>query len=275
MIKVSASLVIYHNKKEQIKKAIYSFINTDVKVKLYLIDNSSNDNLKELMDIDSSIEYIFNGANLGYGKAHNIALKKSISAGIQYHLILNPDISFNPEIIKKIINYLDNNNDVGLLMPKVLNIDGSIQYLAKLLPSPIDLIFRRFLSFNKWFIKRNNIYELRFSGYDKIMTIPNLSGCFMFLRISILLETGLFDERYFMFLEDHDFSRRIHKKHKTIYYPEVEITHEHAKGSYKFNKLFLYHIVSAIRYFNKWGWFFDNSRKEINKKTLQELGYKK
>ena len=78
MPQINASIVHYHNKKEQLKKTIESFLNTVLDVKLYLVDNSSNDELKELKSIDSRIEYIFNNANLGYGTAHNIAIKKSI-----------------------------------------------------------------------------------------------------------------------------------------------------------------------------------------------------
>lgn len=104
-----------------------------------------------------------------------------------------------------------------------------------------------------------------------MMNVPYLSGCFMFLRVSVLKEVGLFDERYFMYLEDTDLSRRIHKKYKTIYYPFVHIIHEYSKGSYKNIKLLIYHIHSAIKYFNKWGWIFDKERREINTKVLREL----
>lgn len=67
MTQINASIVLYHNKKEQLIKVINSFLDTDLQVRLYLIDNSSNDDLKGLCEIDSRIEYIFNNANLGYG----------------------------------------------------------------------------------------------------------------------------------------------------------------------------------------------------------------
>nr|WP_028950943.1 hypothetical protein [Sulfurihydrogenibium subterraneum] len=61
------------------------------------------------------------------------------------------------------------------------------------------------------------IYELRFTGYNKIMEVPYLSGCFMFIRTKVLEKVGLFDERFFMYLEDTELSRRIHKVSKTIF----------------------------------------------------------
>ena len=271
MIEISASIVLYHNKKEQLLKAIKSFLNTSLHVKLFLMDNSSNDGLKELQKLDERIKYIFNNANLGYGKAHNIAMRKSIEENIPYHLVLNPDIYFEKGVLEKLYKYMESHKDVGNIMPKVLYPDGEVQYLCKLLPTPVDLIFRRFIPFKSLKEKINEKYELRFSGYDKIMNIPNLSGCFMFLRTAVLKDVGLFDENIFMYLEDTDLNRRIHSKYKTIFYPEVEIVHEYAKESYVNKKLLMYHIQSAIYYFNKWGWIFDKDRSKINLNTIKEI----
>ena len=272
MTQINASIVLYHNKKEQLIKAINSFLNTDLKVKLYLVDNSSNDDLKELEKIDNRVEYIFNNANLGYGSAHNIAMRKSIEDDSLYHVVLNPDIYFEAGVLEKLFDYMEQKSEIGNVLPQVLYPDGEVQHLCKLLPTPTDLILRRFIPSKSWKEKRNDLYELRFSGYDKVMNVPSLSGCFMFLRVSALNEVGLFDENIFMYLEDVDLNRRIHSKYKTIFYPEVSIVHEYAKESYKSKKLLMFHIQSAIYYFNKWGWFFDKQRDEINQNCLSELG---
>jgi GT2 family glycosyltransferase len=272
---LNISIVLYHNREEQIKKAIESVLNTDLNITLYLVDNSSTNSLGELERIDKRIVYIFNNSNLGFGKAHNIALKKSIEKNIPYHLVLNPDVYFEKGVLEELYNFMENNKDVGLVMPKILYPDGNIQYLCKLLPTPLDLFGRRFLNFGpfkKIVEKRNEIYELKFTGYDKIMEVPYLSGCFMFIRTEVLKRVGLFDERFFMYLEDTDLSRRIHRVAKTVYYPYVYIYHEYGKGSYKSLKLLYYHIKSAIKYFNKYGWFFDKEREEINRKILEKLG---
>jgi len=270
MTQINASIVLYHNKKEQLIKAINSFLNTDLKVKLYLVDNSSNDDLKELGELDRRIEYIFNNANLGYGSAHNIAMRKSIEDGVAYHLVLNPDIYFDSGVLEKLFDYMEKNKDIGNIIPQVLYPDGEVQYLLKLLPTPTDLILRRFIPLKNWKAKRNEAYELRLTGYNKIMNIPYLSGCFMFLRTSVLKEIGLFDENFFMYLEDTDLNRRIHVKYKTIFYPEVCIYHEYAKESYKNKKLLKYHIQSAIYYFNKYGWIFDQEREDLNQKAINK-----
>ena len=277
MKSLNISIVLFKNNNTSVIKNILNILHTDLNVKLFLIDNSPTDEFREVRNINKKIKYIFNNKNLGFAKAHNIALKESIKEGIPYHLVLNPDIYFEKGVLEELYNFMEKNSDVGLVMPKVLYSDGKIQYLCKLLPTPIDLFGRRFLNkgpFKKYIEKRNEIYELRFTGYNKIMEVPYLSGCFMFIRTEVLKKVGLFDERFFMYLEDTDLSRRIHRMAKTIFYPYVHIYHEHQKGSYKNLKLLKIHIESAIKYFNKWGWFNDPERERINRKTLEKLKYK-
>ena len=157
-------------------------------------------------------------------------------------------------------------------MPKVLYPDGRLQPLCKLLPAPQTLIKRRFFSFYKSSLENENYrYELRFSGYDKIMDVPFLSGCFMFLRTEALKKVGLFDERFFLYTEDVDLSRRIHKHYRTVYFPQTSIYHYHQRGSYRNIWLMWCNIKSAVRYFNKWGWVNDSEREFFNQRTIQQL----
>ena len=100
----------------------------------------------------------------------------------------------------------------------------------------------------------------------KICNVPIISGCFFIINTSIIDQIGFFDERYFLYFEDWDLSRRVNSKYKNIFYPNVSIYHKYASdANYKF-KSFIIYIDSAIKYFNKWGWFFDYQRKKINKK---------
>ena len=149
---------------------------------------------------------------------------------------------------------MEANHNTGLLMPNIFYPDGSTQYLCKLLPNPLTMIIRRFFPVKSLLNKINNTYELRFSGYDKLMDIPYLSGCFMFLRTETLSAAGLFDERFFMYYEDLDITRRINRHSRTVFFPEAKIYHNYEKGSYKSTWLLLRHLSSAIKYFNKWGY---------------------
>lgn len=184
--------------------------------------------------------------------------EKSISDGdchlsnSKYHLILNPDTSFGPEVLEQMVTYMDANSDIGLLSPLIRYPNGDIQYLCKQLPTPMDLIIRRFIPLKKWKERRNYQYEMRDTGYDRIMDVPSLSGCFMLTRLDVLAEIGGFDERFFMYLEDLDLCRRIGEVSRTVFYPEVEIVHEYTRGSRREVRLLWHHVVSALKYFWKW-----------------------
>lgn len=266
MNQINASIVLYHNKKEQVEKVINSFLNTKLSVKLYLVDNSSTDELKELKHFDSRIEYIFNNKNLGYGTAHNIAIKQSIKRGVKYHLVLNPDLYFEKNVIQDLFTYMEDNKDVGNIIPKVLYPNGDFQKLCKLLPTPIDW-FGRFISNYidmNYFKRKNDLFEMKFADFNTTLEVPYMSGCFMFLRVETIMKSGLFDENIFLHTEDVDLSRRMFNVAKNIYYPSVLIYHEHNKEAYRNFKIMKLQIKSMIYYFNKWGWFFDKKRKKIN-----------
>lgn len=271
MSKINASIVVYKNSKEQLMKAVRSILSSEQVSSIYVIYNSAASEEMGLYKKNAKIKYIYNDENIGYGAGHNIAIRESIKDGADYHVVLNPDVYFDSSIISKLADYADAHKDVGLIMPKILYPNGSVQFLAKLLPTPIDLMFRRFLPFKSYKEKRNKKYELRFTNYERVMNVPYLSGCFMFLNTKTLKDVGLFDENIFMYTEDTDLSRRIHRNYKTIFYPHVHIYHEYAKGSYKSSKLMIHHIKSVIYYFNKWGWFFDAERSRMNKRVLRSL----
>jgi len=273
-MKLSASIVLYQTDLTPLKKVIDSYFACKSEaLQLFLVDNSPTDVLKSVVTMypDKEIYYIFNNENMGYGKAHNIAIKKSMEQGLSYHIVLNPDVVIQEGALEKLTLYMNEHPEVGNIMPKIIYPNGQLQYLCKLLPSPIDLIFRRFIPFKKWRDKINQKYELHSFRYNKKINIPNLSGCFMFLRTKALEKVGLFDENIFMYLEDIDLNRRIHRAYKTIFFPEAVVVHEYQKASYKNIKLLKVHIKSAIYYFNKYGWFFDKERKIINAQTLQEI----
>ena len=267
---LTASIVLYHTNESDVF-TILNCIKESCIDKVYIIDNSSDDHFCFLEKQYEKVRYTRN-KNLGYGASHNIALHEAIDDGSQFHIILNPDIRFSPDIIQSLMLYMEKHDDVSYILPNVIYPDGTIQYLCKLLPTPFDLIFRRFYIDTKFTQKLNDKYVLQNSGYNKIINPPCLSGCFMFLRMNTIKENNIFfDERFFMYCEDFDFIRRLHRVGKTIFYPDVSIIHEHAKESYKSKKMLIEHIKSAIKYFNKWGWFFDKERKMMNKQILDEI----
>ena len=267
---LSASIVVYCPNCEDLARIIRSFFTLNVDVKLHLIDNSPTENLKSLID-DSRIEYIHNPSNPGFGAAHNLAIKKAIETGAKYHFIINPDVYFDGDIITPMISFMEADSQIGMMMPQILNLDGSIQNLPKLLPTPYSVLMRKFKKPNSVYDDFINKYELRFVKEKLIYNAPILSGCFTLLNLGAIKEVGMYDDNYFMYFEDWDLSRRMHMKYKTIYFPLVSVYHGYESGANKNSKLFKIFIKSAIHYFNKWGWFFDEERDKINKKALAQF----
>ncbi|MBR5577310.1 MAG: glycosyltransferase [Bacteroidaceae bacterium] len=280
---ITASIVTYNDHLLDIEAILRSIIASPIR-KVWIIDHSDRvfslrEELQQYMHRDKDIrEHIERGFqieylhedNVGYGRGNNRAIRLAMEEGCQYHLVVNPDVWFSSDVIPTIWKYMEEHPEVGQIMPKVLFLDGKIQPLAKLLPTPMDMFCRMILP--EWMFKRRNKrYELADSGYKNIMNVPCLSGCFMFLRTSTLQECGLFDERYFMYAEDFDLTRRIHRHFKTLFFPNVTIFHKFNRGSHRSLRLFLIHTMSMVRYFNKFGWFYDKERYHFNRQLLQEI----
>lgn len=265
---ISASLVLFHNAPTQYGQAMRCFLDGCDGI-LYVVDNSIAPLQHELF-AHPRVRYVHAGTNLGFGKAHNRAIAMAVGTS-DLHLILNPDISFDPHVLPELVQFLGANLGVGVVMPQITYPDGGLQRLCKLLPTPGDLILRRFIPFVRFKEKINRRYEMHELAQDRATCVPTLSGCFLLIRSDLLHRLGGFDERFFMYLEDVDLVRRIGDVADTIYQPSVQVVHAYAKGSYRNKKLLGYHLRSAIQYFNKWGWFFDQTRKIRNRDALSNL----
>ncbi len=270
---ITASIVIYNSGREELA-AVLGCCHACAADRIYVVDNGPDGDLRDFSaGLSPRVEYIHGHGNVGYGAGHNIAIRLSRAAGSDYHVVVNPDISFEPGTLELLAGFMDANPDVGLAMPKVIYPGGETQYLCKLLPSPADLIFRRFLAPLPGADRRNDMYELRGMDYGRThFGVPSLSGCFMFFRTSALERLDGFDERFFMYMEDVDLCRRTHAVARTAFFPGAVVRHDYRKGSYNSSKLLKYHMTSAVKYFNKWGWMFDGGRKALNRRFTAGAG---
>ncbi len=221
---------------------------------IYLIDNSPKefDTFQDWVPTPRVL-VISTRRNLGYGRANNLAIRDSVRRHA-YHLVCNPDVFLGPDTLTQLYQLMESRPDIGLCSPRVVGTDGELQRLCKRLPSPVDLVIRRFAP-GSWFTAQRAYYEMRDHSYEQPMEVPFLSGCFMFFRSSVLQRLDGFDERYFLYIEDLDLSRRAAGVARNLYVPQVQITHEAHRGAYKSLRLLRYFGVSVLRYFNKWGWF--------------------
>lgn len=258
---VTASIVVHKTPAFLLEKAIKCLLSSKVTT-IYIIDNSPSDDLKKVIDNLPRTEY-YHVKNNGFGAGHNIAIQKSMESGADYHLIMNADVWWKDDVIRTLTNYLDNNPEVGMVSPKTYYPDGRLQHTCRRLPTPWDM-FIRILMPSNFFKRRRRAYLMADYNHNKAINCPYLLGSFMLFRNKALKDIGIFDERFFMYPEDIDITRRIHEKWKTIYFPEVSIIHEHQQASKKSPRMFWVHLSNMIKYFNKWGWIFDPQRKLFN-----------
>jgi len=280
---MTVSLVTYRHTFAQIRPIVDSVLRSTCVERFTIIDNSdegrrlkaegqTEEEFLRCLTCDreprTSIEYVPT-ENRGFGAAHNIALRRALADGVELHAVVNPDTYFELGTLEKIAAYFAANPDVGLVMPKTVYPNGEMQYNAKLLPTPLDSIGRRFLP-KSWTAKRNARYELRHVDHERPFDCGYLCGCFLVFRLDCLKEVGLFDERFFMYPEDIDISRRVYasKNWRSVYWPGATVVHAHEKASYRSRRMMWIHIRNMIRYFNKWGWVFDSGRDRINRRVL-------
>jgi hypothetical protein len=250
----TASMVIYKNPPEVVRRTAESFFNTECSVQLTIVDNSPTTDLRSAFD-GLPVSYHFFGKNVGYGKAHNWAISNAKNS--KYHLVLNPDILIMPGCVSTLIAFMEKNPDIGIVCPRILNEDGSDQYLNKRYPSLMNFFIRRFMPkiFNPYFKKRLDHYEMRDVGYDKICDVEAMTGAFMLCRMNALKSLSGFDPRYFLYLEDFDLTRKFQQIGlRTVYYPQASVIHYWSRASHKSIRMTLIFIISMFQYFNKWGW---------------------
>lgn len=257
MINITISLVSF-NQRHDLDRLLPSLrvAAKSVLAEILLVDNRSTDGTGEFVQKHfPEIIVTANPNRAGYGENHNLNLQKARG---RYFVIMNSDMMVEPDTFLHLQSFMDQNNNVGIVSPRVLNPDGTIQGLNKRYPTLVDLFIRRFIpkSLQHYFSGRISCYEMRDVGYDLVYDVPFLSGAFMFCRTELLKSIGGFDPGYFLYFEDADLCRRVQRTHRTVYYPEVSVTHYWERSAHKDWRYTYYFIKSAHRYFTRWGYRF-------------------
>ena len=198
-------------------------------------------------------EIVDNPGNPGYAHGNNKIMLKSNAT---FHLVMNPDVFVESSTLLDSIEFLENNLEVGLLSPAVFGCNGERHYLCKQNPSLVITFLRRFAPkfIHKIFKSHLDLFEMKDWNYNEVIwDVPNLTGCFMFFRSKAAKQVNGFDERFFMYCEDADITRRIlNAGYRTIYVPFIKIKHIWARDSYHNYKLMWANIFSSFKYWWKW-----------------------
>ncbi|MBM4330471.1 MAG: glycosyltransferase family 2 protein [Deltaproteobacteria bacterium] len=195
---------------------------------------------------------IENDKNLGYARAVNQGFRKAKG---KYLLILNPDVQLLSGSIDKMTYFLEGNPEVGLLLPKLINPDGSLQLSCRTFYDFSTFLFRR-TPLGKIFPNHTIIRRHLMMDWDhgEVREVDWGLGACMFLRREALKGERIFDERFFLYFEDVDLCLRMKQEGwKVVYYPEAVMVHTHVRQSADglFNYAKWEHFKSLIKFYCK------------------------
>jgi GT2 family glycosyltransferase len=242
---------------QAVKEGLLSGVSVD------LVDNSSNSPYRdavlllmaEFQTEDSCrMNYQTLENNIGFGGGNNTVMH---SLDSHFHLILNPDVELAEDTLSTALSRLENDPEVVLLSPYVASGGGSQEFLCKRYPSVIVLLVRAFVpEFVGGFFQRQlDDYEMRdLCTSDAETDVVLASGAFMLVRTKAMLAVGGFDERYFLYFEDFDFSLRLAHFGRLIFYPTTKIVHHGGYTASKGWRHMRMFVTSGIRFFNTHGW---------------------
>ncbi|OFX18131.1 MAG: hypothetical protein A2Z18_04225 [Armatimonadetes bacterium RBG_16_58_9] len=225
-----------------------------ISFEVIVVDNASSNGSAQMVasEFGDRVRLITNGTNLGFGAAQNQAMKMSHGRCV---LLLNPDCRLlSDDVMERMMRFMDDNADVGMLGPKILNPDGSLQYSARRFPTMFAAVFRHTL-LGKLFPNNRFVRDYMMTDWDHNETrdVDWLSGSALMVRREMFESIGLLDERFFMYLEDVDWCKRAHSGGwRVVYFPMVAVSHRIGSASDQNPiEMIKQHHASMMKYYLK------------------------
>lgn len=243
-------IIINWNTKEMLNECLDSIkkYTKDINYEVIIVDNNSSDgSINMLKDKFKEFIIIESKENLGFGRAHNLALPYING---KYTLLLNPDTLIKENSIKQMVEFMDKNRNVGLLSCKLLNADGSLQSSYWNFPNIREAIREAIVNMAKIPFdltkKINDLKQIKVSSKE----IECVMGAVMLLPSKLFLDINGFDDDYFMYGEDMDICWVIKNMgYKVFYYVDTEIYHIFGQSSKQINYWREVKTSSALKLF--------------------------
>lgn len=240
MAKTDLSIIIVNwNTKELLRKCIGSIIrNLGIKesrnlgVEIIVVDNGSTDGSQEevkslklkVKNYNAKLKVVQNRENLGFAKANNQGIK--IAKG-KYLLLLNSDTEVKEGALSKLMEFAKRTPDAGVIGPKLLNSDNSVQFSCFHRPSVCG-------AFKEFFLGKEKLFSKYVPDTNQAVIVDSVVGAAFLITPQTRKKVGLLDERYFFYFEDLDYCRRVRQSGLKVYYlPSSEIYHFHGVSASK------------------------------------------
>ena len=238
-------VIVSYNTKDLLRRCLESlYASSDITFSICVVDNGSTDGSVDMVAQEfTHVQLIANADNVGYPAANNQGLKSVgfVEDGYEqapdYALLLNPDTEVEPDVLRKVIAFANNDTDIGVVGPKLIRLDGSLDLACRRsFPTP-EVSFYRLVGLSRLFPKHHRFgkYNLTFLDEDEIAEVDSVVGAFMLVRKQAIEKVGLLDDSFFMYGEDLDWAYRIKiAGYKVVYYPEVTVLHVKRASSRQF-----------------------------------------
>lgn len=220
-------IIVTFNSAKTIKICLDSIIRFSPNCEIIVVDNHSQDNSNEIIKkFSKSVKLIESGANLGFAKANNLGAK---SATGEYLIFLNPDTKIlEKDSLNKLKIRLESNHEYGLIGPKLVYPDGSIQPRVRNLPT----IFR---AFKEYILRKKGDYDFYSPNCKTLCEVEAIIGACIIIKKELFQKVGGFSEKYFMYFEDLELCKEVRSLGLKIgFLPEITV--EHAEGKSGINQ---------------------------------------
>ncbi len=239
-------VILNYNTRNLLRDCLHSLLRTEgISADLIVVDNASQDESAamvraEFLDAGSQgahrIRLIASDRNGGYAYGNNLGLREFLAQadGPRALMLLNTDTVVPPTALRGLMDFLDAHPDAGVVGPKLVRADGSLDLACRRsFPTPA-VSFYRMLGLSRLFPRspRFGRYNMTYLDENQTAQVDSVVGAAMLIRTDALRQAGLLDETFFMYGEDLDLALRIKQcGWQVYYYPGVEILHYKRESS--------------------------------------------
>ena len=244
--------IVNYNTKEELNNCLISIFNSkqDTKFSVFVVDNNSNDGSANYVEsVFPQVSLIKNNQNLGFARANNQVLANIQS---EFVLLLNPDTIVYDHVFDLTIEFLRNTQEAGMVTCKLLKPDQKLDLACRRsFPSVFDG-FCRAVGLSRLFPKSRIFarYNMTYLDENETNEVDAVNGAFMMIKKQALNEVGLFDENYFMYMEDLDLCFRFRRKGwKIFYFPKTKVLHLKGKSGKKDSERMILEFFRSMELF--------------------------
>lgn len=229
-------------------------------LRTWVVDNGSRDgSVAALRQMFPQLTLIQSSRNLGFAGGNNLALAEILTSeraqdrNSAFVLLLNSDVLVPPDAVQKCLDFMDAHPDAGVVGPRVLLPDGSLDLACRRgFPTPSNA-FWKLTGLSKRYPQSPRFagYNLTYLPEDETVEVDSVGGAFMLLRMSAIDQVGLLDERFFMYGEDLDWAYRIKSAGWNVYYyPEAVVTHLKSASARRQSRRMIFEFYRAMWLFH-------------------------